>query len=104
MAEKAIEVLLDEGRSFPPPESLKKTANARSARVFARARKDPEAFWSEAAKELEWFKPWDKVLEWDCPWAKWFIGGKINVSYNCLDRHVKKGEGLDRLAMFTMSM
>jgi len=89
MADKAIEVLLDEGRSFPPPESLKKTAHARKAGVFARAKKDPETFWAEAAKELEWFKPWDKVLEWDCPWAKWFIGGKINVSYNCLDRHVK---------------
>src|SRR5499426_419083 len=91
MADKAIEVLLDEGRSFPPPESLKKTAHARKAGVFARAKKDPETFWAEAAKELEWFKPWDKVLEWDCPWAKWFIGGKLNASYNCLDRHVKSG-------------
>ena len=47
------------------------------------------AFWAKAAKELDWFKPWKRVLEWKCPWAKWFIGGKINASYNCLDRHVK---------------
>ncbi|MDE0033159.1 MAG: acetate--CoA ligase, partial [Deltaproteobacteria bacterium] len=49
----------------------------------------PEGFWAEQAQQLDWFKTWDKVLEWDCPWAKWFIGGKLNVSYNCLDRHVK---------------
>ncbi|MGH7844430.1 MAG: acetate--CoA ligase [Candidatus Binatia bacterium] len=89
MADKAIEVLLEEGRTFPPPDSFKKTAHVKSTRVFAKAKKDPEAFWAEGAKELDWFKPWDKVLEWDCPWAKWFIGGKINASYNCLDRHVK---------------
>jgi acetyl-CoA synthetase len=53
--------------------------------------KDPESFWADAARELDWFKPWDKVLEWDCPWAKWYTGGKINASYNCLDRHVKGG-------------
>ena len=52
------------------------------------ARKDSKAFWAKAAKELDWFKPWKRVLEWKCPWAKWFVGGKINDSYNCLDRHV----------------
>ena len=59
--------------------------------VFNSARKNPQAFWAKAAKELEWFKPWKKVLEWDSPWAKWFIGGKLNASYNCLDRHVNSG-------------
>ena len=89
MADKAIETLLEEGRSFPPPNSLKKSAHVKSKAVFDQARKDPEKFWATAAKELDWIEPWKKVLEWDCPWAKWFIGGKINASYNCLDRHVK---------------
>ena len=91
MPDKAIEVLLDEKRNFPPPKAFKKSAHARSASVFNAARKNPQAFWAKAAKELEWFKPWKKVLEWKSPWAKWFIGGKINASYNCLDRHVKSG-------------
>ena len=89
MADKAIEVLLDEKRNFPPPKQFKKSAHAKSQSVFSSARKNPQAFWAKAAKELEWFKPWKKVLEWDSPWAKWFVGGKINASYNCLDRHVK---------------
>lgn len=60
---------------------------------------DPEGFWAEQAKaELDWFKPWDKVLEWNAPFAKWFIGGKLNISYNCLDRHVNAGRG-DRTAI-----
>jgi acetyl-CoA synthetase len=91
MADKAIEVLLEERRNFPPPKSFKKSAHIKSAQVLLKARKDPKAFWAKAAKELDWFKPWKKVLEWNCPWAKWFIGGKINASYNCLDRHVKGG-------------
>jgi acetyl-CoA synthetase len=91
MADKAIEVLLEERRSFPPPKSFKKSAHVKSAETFVKARKDPKGFWAKAAKELDWFKPWNKVLEWDCPWAKWFVGGKINASYNCLDRHVKGG-------------
>jgi acetyl-CoA synthetase len=91
MADKAIEVLLDERRSFPPPKSFKKSAHAKSSQVFIKAGKDPKGFWAKAAKELDWFKPWKKVLEWNCPWAKWFVGGKINASYNCLDRHVKGG-------------
>src|SRR5258705_10162759 len=91
MADKPIEVLLQEKRTFPPPKAFKKSANIRNARVFAQARKDPKAFWARAAKELDWFKPWKKVLEWNTPWAKWFVGGKLNASYNCLDRHVKSG-------------
>ena len=93
MADKPIEVLLQERRTFPPPKAFKKSANIRNAQVFAQARKDPKGFWAKAAKELDWFKPWKKVLEWDSPWAKWFIGGKLNASYNCLDRHVKAGRG-----------
>jgi acetyl-CoA synthetase len=93
MADKPIEVLLQERRSFPPPKSFKKSANMRNSGLFAKAKKDPKGFWTQAAKELEWFKPWKKVLEWDTPWAKWFIGGKLNASYNCIDRHVKAGRG-----------
>ncbi len=89
MADDAIEVLLEEGRTFPPPEAFKQTGNLNTPELFELAEKDPEAFWAKQAEELDWFKTWDQVLEWDCPWAKWFIGGKINASYNCLDRHVK---------------
>jgi len=89
MSDEAIETLLEEGRTFPPPESFREQGNLNDPEIYERASKDPEGFWAEQAKELDWFKPWDKVLEWDCPWAKWFIGGKINASYNCLDRHVK---------------
>ena len=89
MADDAIEVLLEEGRTFPPPDQFKQSGNLNDPSVWERADKDPEGFWAEQAQQLHWFKTWDKVLEWDCPWAKWFIGGKLNVSYNCLDRHVK---------------
>ena len=91
MADKAIEVLLDERRNFPPPKELKKSANVHDAGIYNKARKDPQGFWAKAAKELHWFKPWKKVLEWNTPWAKWFVGGKLNASYNCLDRHVQGG-------------
>ena len=57
-------------------------------RLYREAINNPAKFWGGIASELHWFKPWDKVLEWDCPWAKWFSGGQINLSYNCLDRHV----------------
>ena len=86
MPDKAIEVLLDEKRNFPPPKQFKKTAHARSANIFNSARKNPQAFWAKAAKELEWFKPWKKVLEWNSPWASGLSAARSN---NCLDRHVK---------------
>ncbi|MCI0487248.1 MAG: acetate--CoA ligase, partial [Blastocatellia bacterium] len=57
-------------------------------RIYREAESDPEKFWGRVARELHWFQTWDKVLEWDAPWAKWFVGGRINLSYNCLDRHV----------------
>jgi acetyl-CoA synthetase len=75
MADKAIEVLLDERRNFPPPKELKKSANVHDAGIYNKARKDPQGFWAKAAKELHWFKPLKKVLEWNSPWAKWFVGG-----------------------------
>ncbi|HZD32736.1 MAG TPA: acetate--CoA ligase, partial [Candidatus Angelobacter sp.] len=87
-----IDSTLNETRSFPPSEEFRKTAGISSEaeyeRLRAKAKADPDAFWADIARELHWFKPWDKVLEWNVPWAKWFLGGKINLSYNCLDRHL----------------
>jgi acetyl-CoA synthetase len=83
-----IEALLRERRKFPPPKAFAKQANARSASVYAQAAKNPVRFWEGWAKRLDWFTPWKKTLEWKAPNARWFIGGKLNVSYNCLDRHI----------------
>ena len=88
-SDKPIEALLQEERVFTPPVECEKSANIRDRAVYYQAKKDPEAFWSNAAESLEWFKKWDQVLDWKPPLAKWFIGGKINVSVNCLDRHVR---------------
>ncbi|MEY4636120.1 MAG: Acetyl-coenzyme synthetase [Acidobacteriota bacterium] len=84
-----IEALLSEHRSFPPPEAFAVSAVINDAEVYARAARDPEAFWAGFAKELDWIQPWSKVLDWNPPDAKWFVDGKINVSANCLDRHAK---------------
>ena len=84
-----FEALLAEERAFAPAAALREQANISDPSVYERAQKDPEGFWAEAARSLDWVKPWDKVLDWSPPIAKWFSGGKINVSYNCLDRHVK---------------
>jgi acetyl-CoA synthetase len=86
---KTIAALLEEERTFPPPHEFKENANINDPRIYEIAARDPEAFWAKAAEELDWFKKWEKVLEWDPPWAKWFIGGKLNASYNCIDRHLK---------------
>jgi acetyl-CoA synthetase len=93
-----IETLLDEQRSFPPPESFRSRAWVRDTAIYERARQDRESYWADWAKELEWIKPWSRVLEWKPPHAKWFLGGKLNASANCLDRHVKAGRG-DRVAL-----
>jgi acetyl-CoA synthetase len=84
----SIEALLKEKRKYPPPKEFAKRANANRASVYAEAAKNPVRFWERFARELDWFKPWRKALEWKAPYAKWFIGGKLNVSYNCLDRHI----------------
>jgi acetyl-CoA synthetase len=86
---QTIAALLEEERTFPPPQEFKENANINDPRIYEIAARDPEAFWAKAAEELDWFKKWEKVLEWDPPWAKWFIGGKLNASYNCIDRHLK---------------
>jgi acetyl-CoA synthetase len=92
MAEKNIESSLKEQRTFSPDAAFAASAHIRSADAYAALRKraadDPQAFWSEVAGELHWFEKWNKVLEWDLPFAKWFVGGKTNMSFNCLDRHL----------------
>jgi len=93
----AIEAYYLEDRTFPPPEDFVADALVNDDSMYARANEDWEAFWAEQAKELDWFRPWDTVLDWKLPFAKWFEGGTLNVSYNCLDRHVAAGRG-DRVA------
>ena len=88
-AQERLVALLKEGRSFPPSEDFRKQANVADTKIYDEARRDSEAFWSKEAESLDWFKKWDKVLEWNAPWVKWFIGGKLNATYNCVDRHVK---------------
>jgi acetyl-CoA synthetase len=83
-----IDSLLREHESYPPPERFRKSANARDDDIYTRANNDPEGFWGEQAALLQWSKKWDKVLDWKPPFARWFPGGRINVSENCLDRHV----------------
>ncbi len=87
-----IDALLQEERIFPPPADFVAKANLSDPDIYAKAAADPEGFWAGLAEELDWFQKWDTVLDWsDAPFAKWFIGGKLNVSYNCIDRHVKNG-------------
>ncbi len=86
-SEKNVSALLDERRTFPPSEEFKQRANWNDPGIYDRAAKDPEGFWAEQAKNLDWFTPWQRALEWNAPWAKWFVGGKLNVTYNCVDRH-----------------
>ena len=88
-SDQPIEALLDEERLFPPPEECSRDANMADPDIYRRAAKDPEAYWAQAAESLEWIRKWDRVLDWKPPIAQWFVGGKINVSVNCLDRHVR---------------
>ena len=84
----AVEALLKEKRKFAPPKEFVKRANINRASIYKEAAKNPARFWERFARELDWFKPWKTTLQWKAPNAKWFVGGKLNVSYNCLDRHV----------------
>jgi len=87
----SIESVLTENRSFPPPADFAKLAHVKSfadyEAMYARAAADPEGFWAEIAGALTWAAPWQKVLEWKLPDAKWFVGGKLNLSVSCVDRH-----------------
>src|SRR5437763_2381789 len=98
MTEATIEAYYLEDRTFPPPEDFRRNALVSDDSLYKEAEKDWEGFWARQARELvSWFDDFDTVLDWDLPFAKWFIGGTLNVSYNCLDRHVEAGHG-DKVA------
>lgn len=93
MSQPTIESILQEKRLFPPSEAFSQKAHIKSLQEYQalceKAKANPENFWGELAeKELHWFQKWDQVLDWQPPFAKWFVNGKINISYNCLDRHL----------------
>ncbi|MGA7342010.1 MAG: acetate--CoA ligase [Terracidiphilus sp.] len=91
VAHQDIDSTLRENRVFPPPAEFSARAHIKSLEeyeaLYRQSIEDPETFWAGAARDLDWFKPWDKVLEWNLPWARWFVGGKLNLCYNCVDRH-----------------
>ena len=92
----AIETILLEERRYPPPEGFAADANAQPE-IYDR---DFEEFWeTEARERVTWFEPFDKLLEWEPPYAKWYLGGKLNVCFNCVDRHVEAGNG-DKVAYY----
>ena len=91
VANQDIDSTLRENRVFPPPTEFSAKAHIKSLEqyesLYKESIQDPEKFWAGVAGDLHWFKTWDKVLDWDLPWAKWFVGGKLNLCYNCVDRH-----------------
>jgi acetyl-CoA synthetase len=90
----SIDALFQEGRTFPPPSEFVQQALVSDHSMYEEAERDYEAFWARQARELlDWYDDFDTVLEWDLPFARWFVGGTLNVSYNCLDRHVAAGRG-----------
>ncbi len=84
-----IDALLQEHREFPPSAEFRKAANVADPATYAKAKNDRERFWESWAEQLDWQTKWDKVLDWNPPYAKWFVGGRLNASHNCLDRHLK---------------
>ena len=90
---EALEALLQEGRTFPPSEAFRKHALVASTDLYEEADRDWQGFWARQALALDWEQEWTTILDWDLPFAKWFVGGRLNVSYNCLDRHVAAGHG-----------
>src|SRR5438552_5499283 len=83
-----IDVVLEELRRFPPSEEFRREAIVKDSSIYDRSAGDPEEFWAEQAGQLHWFKRWKTICEWKPPHAKWFLGGKLNVSYNCIYRHI----------------
>src|SRR5882724_3710155 len=88
-SEADISALFSERRTFPPSAEFVAKANLKDPAIYEEAKRDPEAFWATRAEQLDWFKKWDTVCEWTPPFHKWFLGGKLNASYNCLDRHLE---------------
>ena len=89
----ALDTLGTETRTFEPPAGFTAQANAADPGIYERAEADPEGFWAEQARTLLWRRPFTRILEWEAPYAKWFADGQLNVSENCLDRHVQAGKG-----------
>jgi acetyl-CoA synthetase len=95
----AIEDYLHEERRFPPPESFKRDTLVAGTFLYDEAAQDDQGFWARQAADLvSWSRDWDTICDWELPFAKWFVGGQLNVAYNCLDRHVEAGRG-DRVAI-----
>lgn len=88
---ETLETLLEENRAFPPSSAFSSQANIADPDVYSKAFGDLEAYWQNWARELHWFEPWSKTLEWNLPFSQWFVGGRLNASFNCLDRHVEGG-------------
>lgn len=93
MSSSSIESVLTENRSFPPPEAFAQAARVGSLAdyqaLYDRAARDPDGFWAEVAGELEWVTRWQQVLDWKLPDARWFVGGALNASVSCVDRHAR---------------
>ena len=102
LSQQNIDTILRENRVFPPSPQFSQKAHIKSLEeyeaLYQQSIEDPEKFWAGVACDLHWFRTWDKVLEWDLPWAKWFVGGKLNLCYNCVDRHAL-GERRDKTAL-----
>ncbi len=99
-ADHAIDALQWENRTFPPSAAFKKHALVVDTAMYDEGAQDYEAFWAAQADDLlDWSKPWDTICEWELPYAKWFTGGQLNVSHNCVDRHVLAGQG-DKVAIY----
>ena len=87
-----IDTLLEESRTYPPTEAFRSQANVKDAKIYEDAAANPIAFWEEQARQLSWSQPWTQAVdESGAPFYKWFVGGKLNACYNCLDRHVEAG-------------
>ena len=97
-ATAGISALASENRTFPPSDATKRDALVTGTWMYDEAAEDYQGFWAKQAAELlDWDTEWDTICEWELPYAKWFVGGKLNVAYNCLDRHVAAGRG-DKVA------
>ena len=93
MSEPTIEAFLTEGRTFAPSPSFKDASLVVDTSLYDEAQRDYQGFWARQALALDWFEEWDEICDWQLPYARWFVGGKLNVSHNCLDRHVAAGHG-----------
>ncbi len=95
---KTIDALLKEERIIDPPEEFRRSAVVQSEDIYTEAEADIEGFWEQQAERLQWSERWTRTMEWDPPWVKWFIGGRLNVTVNCLDRHLNNFP--DRVAYY----